>query len=107
MNARDLNKRVDVYSVAPVPDGYGGNTVAETLESTRWAKVEPLSPGSADKTYGLQDPVRSVRFTFRKDGLTLTPAHFLKYRGQKYTIASGPYELKFDNRFIEVVCGEG
>jgi SPP1 family predicted phage head-tail adaptor len=106
MNRTDFNKQIDVYSVAPVSDGFGGFTVESTLLDTRWAKLEPLTAGNAIQEYGLQDPSRTVRVTMRKNDLVLSPDYFIIYRSKTYKIVSGPIEIDFGNRFIEVVCQE-
>ena len=106
MNRTDFNKQIDVYSVAPVSDGFGGFTVESTLLDTRWAKLEPLTAGNAIQEYGLQDPSRTVRITMRKNDLILSPDYFIIYRSKTYKIVSGPIEIDFENRFIEVVCQE-
>jgi SPP1 family predicted phage head-tail adaptor len=106
MNRRSLNKQIEIYSVEPTADGYGGNTTSATLVDTRWASVEPLGAGSAITEYGLEDADRSARFVIRKNDLTITADHFVKYRSKTYKIASGPTEIGFDNRFFEFVGQE-
>jgi len=106
MKRNDFNKQILIYSVTPTADGYGGNTTSATLVDTRWAKVEPLGAGSAQEEYGLDDASRSVRFTIRKNGLSLSADNYVTYRGAEYKIISGPIELKFNNRFYEFVGQE-
>ena len=108
MNSRSLNKRVEIYSATGAVDGYGGRTVTEALVGTSWAKIDTLKPGFAVLNYGLQEGSRSVEITMRKRGdLTLKEnVHYLKYRGKKYTIAYGPVETDFSNRFIKLVATE-
>ena len=106
MKRSDFNKQIQIYSVQPTADGFGGNTTSATLVDTRWAKVEPLGAGSASTEYGLEDANRSVVFTIRKNDLALSPDYYVKYRGKDYKIISGPTELKFNNRFYEFVGQE-
>lgn len=108
MNSRQLNKRVEVFSAAGVSDGYGGSTVTETLVATSWAKIDTLKPGFASLNYGLQEGSRSVEITMRKrDDLEIKAGvHSLRYRGKVYTIAHGPIEEGFRNRFITLVATE-
>ena len=106
MKRRDFNKRIDIYSVTPVSDGFGGFTTQSILVDTRWAKVEPLGAGSAVQEYGLEDASRSARLTLRKTDLTLSPDYFIIYRNKTFKIISGPVEIDFSNRFIEIVCQE-
>lgn len=106
MNRKDFNKRIEFYSLEPVSDGYGGNTVAETLVDTRWAKLDVLDAGSAVTEYGLQDPSRAVRVTIRKNNLAVSKDYVVKYRGVSYMISSGPIEIGFENNFYEFVMQE-
>ena len=106
MRRKDLNKQVSIYSIEPVSDGYGGYTTSATLVDTRWAKVEPLTPGDVEDSYGLQDANRTVKITIRKNSLDVSADNYFLYRNKTYKILSGPFELMFDNRFIEVVCQE-
>ena len=66
MKRNDFNKRIEIYSVSPVADGFGGYTTSATLVDRRWAKVEPLGAGTASTEYGLEDANRSVRIIIRK-----------------------------------------
>jgi SPP1 family predicted phage head-tail adaptor len=106
MRRKDFNKQIEIYSVEPVADGYGGSTTTATLVDTRWAKIEPLAAGSALNEYGLQDATRSIVVTIRKNDLDITADHFIKYRGKTYSITSGPYELRFENKMIEFTAQE-
>ena len=106
MNRTDFNKRIDIYEVTQTSDGYGGYTVSETLVDTRWAKLEVLTPGSAIREYGLQDPSRSIQVTIRKNDLDISQDNFFKYRGKTYMLSSGPVELDFENKFLQFVMQE-
>ena len=106
MNRTDFNKQIQVYSVGPTADGYGGSTVAEVLVDTIWAKIEPLSAGATLKTAGIMVPDRTIVVTIRKNVVTISPDYLIKYRGRSYSIISGPVELDFDNRFIQFTAQE-
>ena len=106
MRRNDFSKQIEIYSVEPVADGFGGNDTFATLVDFRWAKVEPLGAGSASTEYGLEDASRSVRFTIRKNNLWLKPSYFIKYRDLTYKITSGPVEVGFNNRFYEFIGQE-
>ena len=106
MRRNGFKKQIEIYSVEPTADGYGGNTTSATLVDFRWAKVEPLGAGSALTEYGLEDASRSVRFTIRKNNLELSPDYYIKYRNRRYKIVSGPTEVGFDNRFYEFIGQE-
>ncbi len=106
MRRNDFNKQIEVYSVSPAADGFGGSSASATLVDTLWAKAEPLGAGSNETGYGLEDASRSVRFTIRKNVITLSSDYLVKYRGKTYKITSGPVELEFENRFYEFVGQE-
>jgi SPP1 family predicted phage head-tail adaptor len=106
MKRNDFNKRIEIYSVTPVSDGYGGYSTSATLVDTRWAKVETLAAGSALTEYGLQDANRSIRVVIRKNALFISADYFIMYRGSTYKITSGPVEIDFKNRFYEFTCQE-
>jgi SPP1 family predicted phage head-tail adaptor len=103
MRRVEFNKRIELYTVGPVADGYGGNTVSETLVGTYWAKVEPINQGTASTEYGLLDAANTVRFTVRKGDDAISKEYFVKYRTKTYEIVSGPIELNFDNKFLQFV----
>lgn len=106
MRRRDFNKQIELYSVEPTADGYGGNTTSATLVDTLWARVQPLGADAATNLYGLEDASRAVRFTIRKNVVTVSADNFVKYRGKSYKIISGPTEINFENRFYEFVGQE-
>jgi SPP1 family predicted phage head-tail adaptor len=106
MRRNEFDKQIEIYSVSPVADGYGGYSTSATLVDRRWAKVEPLGAGSALTDYGLEDANRSVRIVIRKNNLFISADYFIMYRGATYKITSGPVEIDFKNRFIEFTCQE-
>jgi SPP1 family predicted phage head-tail adaptor len=106
MRRNDFNKRINVYSVQPVADGYGGYSTSATLVNSLWAKVEPLGAGSNVTEYGLEDASKSVRFTIRKNNTFLSSDYFIEYRDVMYKITSAPIEINFENRFVEFIGTE-
>lgn len=106
MRRNEFNKRIDVYSVQPTADGFGGYTTSATLVDRLWAKVEPLGAGSNETEYGLEDAARSVRFTIRKGAIPMSSDFFVEYRGVMYKIITAPVEIDFRNRFIEFTGAE-
>jgi len=107
MIGRGFNKKVEIWAVDQVSDGFGGYTVAETKISDSWAKVETLQPGKVNnvKTFGLEDAQNAVLFTMRKrNDITYNEEiHFLKYRGRKFTISTAPANVNFEDRVIVFV----
>jgi len=107
MSSREFNKRISIYSIKPVPDGFGGSTTSETLLSDSWAKIESISPGKSKSLaeFGIDDPQNSVQITVRKrkDLVYDAEIHFFKYSGQDYKIASAPTDTNFEGRFITFI----
>jgi len=106
MRRNDFNKRINIYSVQPVSDGFGGYSTGATLVDTLWAKVEALGAGSNYTETGLEDANRSARFTVRKGNVILSSDYFVEYRDVMYKIVTGPVEIDFKNRFIEFTGAE-
>ena len=108
MIGRDLNKRIDLYSVTRASDGFGGYVVEDALLSTSWAKVETLNPGELKYQYGIESAERVLRITVRKrNDLDYTNTiQFIKYRDKKYTISTPPVNSDFEDRFITFLVNE-
>ena len=107
MNARELNKRIEIRATEIVSDGYGGNTVQDVLISNSWAKIESLRPGRNYnlQDFGLTDIQNSVLITVRKrNDLVYDPqTMYFVYRGKKYTISTAPTNVNFEDAFIVFV----
>lgn len=87
MKAREYTKRIQIYTVTPAYDGFGGYTTGTpTLSSTRWAKVENISQATASQLrldYGLNDQQILLRFTLR-DFTFSKKDTYLTYDGSNY-----------------------
>lgn len=102
MRARAYDKRIGVYGVQPVPDGYGGNTSsAPVLISNSWAKMEE-GAGNKSVAFGVTDFNDPVLFKVRKrndlpyNGRNL----FLMYKDDKYIIKG----IKENGQEVELFC---
>lgn len=108
MRGRAFNKRVEIWNTSSVSDGFGGNTVTETLAGTSWAKIETSNPNRSDLSgdSGILDAVSSIVITMRKrDDLTIDmQTQFIKYANQKYILNSNPIDVDFKDSFIKIVC---
>ena len=103
MRGRDFSKRIDIYEVAEVSNGYGGYTVSESLVTTTWAKIESVSQNERNLAeFGIDDPQNTVRITVRKrNDLDLSSEiHLIKYRSSDYILISAPTNTNFTDRFI-------
>ena len=48
LDAGQLTARLDLESAVETPDGQGGATVSHAVESSHWARVEPISADHAE-----------------------------------------------------------
>lgn len=48
LDAGQLTARLDLESAVETPDGQGGVTVSHAVESSHWARVEPVSADHAE-----------------------------------------------------------
>jgi SPP1 family predicted phage head-tail adaptor len=48
LDAGQLTARLDLESAIETPDGQGGVTVSHAVESSHWARVEPISADRAE-----------------------------------------------------------
>lgn len=48
LDAGQLTARLDLESTVETPDGQGGATVAHVVDSSHWARIEPVSPDLAE-----------------------------------------------------------
>ncbi len=108
MRARGFNKRIEIYTITAVPDGFGGNTVSEALTSSSWAKIETVKPNRGDlrTDIGILEASNSIVITLRKrlDLVYNMTTMFIKYRGEKYIIDSFPANIDFEDSIIKIVC---
>lgn len=86
---RLFDKRVEVYNVDQIADGFGGfSTGNAVLIATRWAYVRGLSDVSLAQyrdQYGISTDTEILRFTFRQYAFNQL-SQFLIYRGDAFRI---------------------
>ena len=101
MKARAYDKRIGVYEVQPVPDGFSGSTLSPVLISNSWAAVED-GAGKKSIAFGVVEFNDPVLFRVRKrndlpyNGRNL----FLMYKGDKYSIKG----IKENGQEVELFC---
>ena len=101
MGARRFNKRIKVYQSVAVADGYGGNTVTDTLILTTWAEIK--TQGSQKiSDLGLDYTKGTILVTTRKreDIAFNSSKMYITYRGEKYTISTFPINENFVDAYI-------
>lgn len=108
MRARGFNKVVEIWNIGIVADGFGGNTVQESLLSKSWAKIESVDAKSSSLSteFGMLDASKSLIITVRKrnDLIYDLQTMFIKYRDEKYVIKSHPTNENFEDSFIRFIC---
>ena len=108
MISRDLNRKIEVWAVTRVSDGFGGYTVSEALLGNSWASLETLNAGQISRAIGVEDVDKMLKVTVRKrnDLAYRNGVHFIVYRGIKYNIVKPPVEEGLDKRFITFYISE-
>ena len=107
-NSRRLTKRFELWETTAVPDGFGGNTVSDILIASSWAEIKTANAKSNFRSTdnGITNATNQIIITTRlRNDLTYNSINqFIKYGGVKYIISNQPYNVSFDNMFIEIVA---
>jgi len=106
LKARDYTRRIDFYQTAAVADGYGGNTVSETLVATSWANIRTPKDSQRLMDLGVTDPTNTIIITLRhRNDIDFNAVNqFIKYRSVKYVITNAPINLGFGDVEIEIIA---
>jgi SPP1 family predicted phage head-tail adaptor len=107
MLAREYNKRISVYQVESIPDGFGGNTVVKTVLAESWAKLVNQNTSIQQRATGLgiTDLYEPLIFKLRyRNDLPYNGRNlYLSYQGEDYVIKSITDNNEF-HREIEILC---
>ena len=108
MISRDLNRKIEVWAVTRVSDGFGGYTVSEALLGNSWASLETLNAGQISRAIGVETSDKVLKVTVRKrnDLQYRSDIHFIVYRGIKYNIIKSPVEDNLDKKFVVFYIAE-
>lgn len=110
MISREYNKRIEIWQTSNVDNGYGGETVSETLIASSWAKVSSASNNARSvgrlTDLGITDPNNAIIVNLRhRNDLTYNAINqYLKYRGVKYIIQNDPTNIDFNDVDIEIIA---
>ena len=106
MRSRKLSKRIEIWQTSNVSDGFGGNTVAETLITSSWVEIITLNDVNRSTDIGITSATNSikVRLRKRKDITYNSVNQYLKYRGFKYIIQNQPFNVGFRDDVIEILA---
>lgn len=87
--SRKYKDVVELWETVPTPDGYGGNTVADTKISDCFANVKTLSANQITDL-GLRDNAMTVEIYLRlRSDVTYSSSNtFFKIKGVNFTINS-------------------
>ena len=107
MRSRQYTKRVEIYELTRVADGFGGFTVTDAKIGESWAKLETFQAGKAQNLteYGIIDPQKAVLFTLRlRNDITYNAdTQYIKYRNKKYIISTYPTNIDFEDSTITFI----
>lgn len=103
MLSRAYNKRISIYRLSSVNDGFGGNTVSKTLLGESWAKIETASVRRLTEL-GQTELSNTLIFKVRyREDLTYSIDQIISYRDKEYTISS-IINKGFHNTEIEIIA---
>tara|TARA_R110002126_G_scaffold606_2_gene3758 strand:+ start:643 stop:1050 length:408 start_codon:yes stop_codon:yes gene_type:complete len=106
MRSRKLSKRIEIWQTSNVSDGFGGNTVAETLITSSWAEIVTLNDTNRSTDIGITSATNTIKVRLRKrNDITYNSINqYLKYRGFKYIIKNQPFNIGFRDDIIEILA---
>ena len=106
MRSRKLSKRIEIWQTSNVSDGFGGNTVAETLIASSWAEIITLNNTNRSTDIGITSATNTIKVRLRKrNDITYNGINqYLKYRGFKYIIQNQPFNVGFKDEVIEILA---
>ena len=106
MRSRKLSKRIEIWQTSNVADGFGGNTIAETLITSSWAEVTTLNNTNRSTDIGITSATNTIKVRLRKrNDITYNSVNqYLKYRGFKYIIQNQPFNVGFRDDVIEILA---
>lgn len=106
--ARKYNKKIDLYSVSEVSDGFGGYTTTDALVGSFWVYMTTLNSSSRSNSnsdgFGTIDSANGVRFVFRHNpNITFNyKSMYFVYRGYKYTIQNNSININYSDNEVEL-----
>lgn len=106
MRSRKLSKRVEIWQTSNVADGFGGNTIAETLITSSWAEITTLNNTNRSTDIGITSATNTIKIKLRKrNDITYNSINqYIKYRGYKYIIQNQPFNVGFKDEVIEILA---
>ena len=106
MRNRKLSKRIEIWQTSNVSDGFGGNTVSETIIASSWAEIVTLNDVNRSTDIGITSATNTIKVRLRKrnDIEYNNINQYIKYRGFKYIIKNQPFNVGFRDSIIELIA---
>lgn len=111
MRARKIKKRIEVWQIVEIADGFGGNKKYNQQITTTWAEVKTLNSlgskfGVKLSDFGISETQTaiSVKVRLRSDFTYNSINQFIKYRGDSYTINTFPTNTDYDNSYVQFIA---
>ena len=106
---RRFSKIFELWQTGFIFDGFSGVKSTDNVLITKsWAEIKTVNASSRfrNTSNGITSNTNQIIITTRKrnDVSYNSINQFIVYRGEKYTISNQPYEIDFDNSFIEIVA---
>lgn len=86
MLSRKYDKKIDIFQLSTVDDGFGGFTTTETLLKSVWANIYTKNVQRITDL-GVKDFYLNTVFTIRNRAID-SKLNFVKYKNVKYVINS-------------------
>lgn len=107
--SRRFTKIFELWETLEDEDGFGGFIASEDrLIAKSWCEIKTANASSKYRSVdnGITNTTNQIIITTRKrEDITYNSINqFIKYRDEIYVISNDPYEVEFDNMFIEIVA---
>lgn len=109
MDSRKFTKRIEVWQDIFVIDDFSNSVNTPIKIASSWANITTINANNRlnrSTDNGITNSTNVIKIVVRKrKDLTYNNLNqFIKYRGDKYIISNQPYEVGFNNLFIEIIA---
>jgi head-tail adaptor len=106
LRSRRFKKRIEIFELTDVSDGFGGNTVSEAKIGESWANIRTLGNRTDLTDFGINNTDLAVEIETRKrSDLTYNSINqLIKYKGDTYSIVSFPTDQDFKGSIIKFIA---